>query len=235
MQYLDQSNRSRLEERIISDVLESSSLDQLGALNATNLTDINITEITDIIDTNFTQGTNTSDVGSSNTTSSSVTANIINLITETEDEILLYMTLCQKEQTAGIETYLEVRDEYGDSSADSMSFNWNRCWSEDIRTVWGPKGFVFLPPPKVIKASHPSQQAAAVETEFVRILNEEENLCLEAGGEEGECFEKGIAEASVSAGNICHDNVEATSWFFFTIMTTVGKSTHLTFSMQPLP
>jgi len=42
------------------------------------------------------------------------------------------------------------------------------------------------------------------------------------GREEGECFEQALQEAIEDTGNICHDNVEGTSWFFFTIMTTVG-------------
>jgi len=61
-----------------------------------------------------------------------------------------------------------------------------------------------------------------VETEFIRILNETEKECLKYGGEEIECFEQGLEEASATAGDICHDHVEGTSWFFFTMMMTIG-------------
>jgi len=228
LKYMNQANRSIFEERIKSDILSSSTLDVLEALNATNLTDTNSPTTPNETDT--TQDSGPFDfmfANATNNASDIIASNIINLIVETEDEILLYMTQCQKEQNDEIQTYLEVRDDYGNTGADSLSFNWVRCWPEKIDTIWGDTQFVFFPSRSLIQASHPSQQEAFVENEFARILEDEETKCLESGGDSNECFEQALEEASAATGDVCHANVEGTSWFFFTIMTTVGKSTFL--------
>ncbi|CAJ1954002.1 unnamed protein product [Cylindrotheca closterium] len=224
LNYMNQANRSIFEERIKSDILSSSTLDTLEGLNLTNVTDMNAT--TTVNETDATEGTGAFDFSFANATnnaSDTIASNIINLIVETEDEILLYMTQCQKEQNDEIQAYLEVRDAHGDTGADSLSFNWIRCWPEKIDTIWGDTQFVFFPSRSLIQASHPNQQEAFVESEFARILEEEEATCLESGEDSNEeCFEQAIEAASAGTGDVCHANVEGTSWFFFTIMTTVG-------------
>jgi len=252
IQYLSQSNRSLFEERINLYLLASSKLEELKTLNETNITDANMTDpflnFTALNETETMQGTTnvfnlvyanatnvTLDLSNSSNSTSNHTTNstedifpsIINytledVVTETEEDILLYITQCQANQTADIQTYLEEEAKHGDTSTNSLSFNWNRCWSKEIDDVWGSATFVFFPPSDLIAASHPLQQAATLETEFLRILTESETACLDDGGDETECFEQALEDASAFTGDICHDNVEGTSWFFFTVMTTVG-------------
>jgi len=191
-QYLEQTDYTKFEERINEYILISSR----DAANITNITNTSV-----INNLNYTIG---------------------DILDETKEELYLSMLKCQQEQHSETAAYMDVRQEDGPDAADSLRFNWNRCWSEGIRAKYGDRLAVYFPPNHLVEASHPAQQEAAVETEFIRILNEEESKCLELGGQEDECFEQALLEASEGAGNICNDNVEATSWFFFTIMTTVG-------------
>lgn len=193
-----------------------------------NLTNASATNITlDLSNANHTN--NTEDMLDDHTNSTEdIFPSIINytledVVMETEEDILHYITQCQADQNAEIQTYLEEEAKYGDISASTMTFKWNRCWSHDINKVWGSTSFVFFPPMELIEASRPSQQAASLETEFVRILDESEKACLDYGGDETGCFEEALQDAVAATGDICHDNVEGTSWFFFTIMTTIGK------------
>ncbi|CAJ1954000.1 unnamed protein product [Cylindrotheca closterium] len=240
IQYLSQSNRSLFEERINLYLLASSRFEELEALNETNMTDpyLNFTTVngtetiqgsTNIFSsiananaTNVTLGLDSNSTANHTIFSPIMNYTLDDVVTETEQDILMYITQCQAKQTADIQIYLEDEANYGESSTSSLSFNWNRCYAKEINEVWGSTRFVFFPPPELIEASHPSQQEAAVETEFVRILNESEKACLGDGGDEEECFEQALEDAAGAAGDVCHDNVEGTSWFFFTIMTTVG-------------
>lgn len=195
-----------------------------------NLTNASATIITlDLSNANHTTN-NTEDnmLDDHNSSTADSSPSIINytledVVMEIEEDILQYITQCQADQNAEIQTYLEEEAKYGDISDNTLTFKWNRCWSNDINKVWGSTSFVFFPPMELIEASRPSQQAAALETEFVRILDESEKACLDYGGDETGCFEQALQDAVAATGDICHDNVEGTSWFFFTIMTTIGK------------
>ncbi|CAJ1954001.1 unnamed protein product [Cylindrotheca closterium] len=250
VQYLNQSNRSLFEERINMYILASSRLEGRDSLNATDggdtvmtdpSTNVNGTKSTDtdytpvnetIPSTNnffnraFSSTTNIAlELGSNSTanhTNRTDNYTFSDLVMETEEDALLYMTQCQKEKTTDIQTYLQLRNAQVSPTDDPMTFNWNRCWSKEMNDIWGPSRFAFFPTPELIEASRPAQQEATLENEFIRILNETEKACLDDGGEENECFELALEEASERAGDICHDNVEGTSWFFFSVMTTIG-------------
>ena len=203
-QYLNQTNHTQFEERILDYIIDTSGLDDL---DASNFTDANITAVND---TNVV----TPDIGYA----------LDDILLENEEQLLTFMIRCQNEQNDKTEAFLGVNEEYGSTAAGSLTFNWNRCWSEPIRAIWGDTTAVYFPPESLIAASRPDQQGYAVETEFVRILEEEELKCIMDGGDSEDCFEQGLEAATALAANVCKENIEATSWFFFTIMTTIGKS-----------
>jgi ElaB/YqjD/DUF883 family membrane-anchored ribosome-binding protein len=105
---------------------------------------------------------------------------------------------------------------------DSLSFNWNRCWKYNNH---GPR-FIFYPTKDMIVAAQPDSQSAYFKQEWQNMQTDLYDKYLTQYGanvtsdEQYQAFIQSVQEAS--GGSVCSENVGGTSWFFFTIMTTVG-------------
>jgi hypothetical protein len=196
--YEQEPNRTTLEDRLNLHLSSSS-------------TDINTT---------FTNSTGTN---ATVTNSTNYTYSLDDAITETHSDILTYMKACQHEIVPSVTQYLESLQEQDSSASSSLSFNWIRCWKDTLNDEWGSIDFIFFPSERLIAASRPERQAQTYLEEWQRVQQELYEALLPENATEAEkdmVFEQAALEAS--GGAVCHDNVEGTSWFFFTIMTTVG-------------
>eukprot|EP00980_Cylindrotheca_fusiformis_P020276 scaffold7330_cov146-Cylindrotheca_fusiformis.AAC.15 len=200
--YQQDPNRTTLEERLNLYLSETNNSTVDGI--ATNATDFNAT----------------------NSTTPYTLEDVVN---ETQAELMTYMENCQREFAPEVTQYLASEGNFSSSASSGLSFNWNRCWNDDIDDKWGSETFVFFPSKKLIAASRPDSQAQTYLDEWERDQNEiyERYLAENSNATEEEkdtLFEQAAKEAT--GGGVCHDNVEGTSWFFFTVMTTVGMCYH---------
>lgn len=111
---------------------------------------------------------------------------------------------------------------------ESLSFNWNRCWNSTLYD----SNFPFHPSDEIVEAVRPESQenfykeAWDVSQQAFYAEYRPENATVE---EERQAFLRSIQDAT--AVDACRPNTAGTAWFFFTIMTTVGKFVQST----PLP
>jgi hypothetical protein len=163
------------------------------------------------------------DMNTTFTNSTNYTYSLGDAITETQSDILTYMKACQHEIVPSVTQYLESRQEQDSSASSSLSFNWNRCLRDDLSDEWGSVDFIFFPSESLIFASRPERQAQVYLEEWQRVQQDlYESLVPENATEAEKDLAFRLSALEASGGAVCADNVEGTSWFFFTIMTTVG-------------
>lgn len=191
--YQDEPNRTTLEDRLDLFLISSNSTSIIeNNNNSTNST--NATEYT-----------------------------LEDVIEDTDTDLLNYMMECQSDYAPSVTLFLESQSDYDSSAGSDLSFNWNRCWRDFIDDEWGSESFIFFPSPRLILASRPERQAQTYADEWLRVQTELFEASLPENATQAErdrLFESAAMEAT--GGAVCHDNVEGTSWFFFTVMTTVG-------------
>ncbi len=104
---------------------------------------------------------------------------------------------------------------------ESLRFNWNRCWDTEI---FGNSNLVVHPTEAQKIAATPAAQEEyfnEVWTSMQVDLYQQYLPPNPTSEEEEEAFLRSVQEATgVSA---CTENTGGTAWFFFTIMTTIGK------------
>ena len=137
-----------------------------------------------------------------------------------------FMQQCTALYEDEVAIFYELETNHSNAAGESMSFNWNRCWPKDLidKMLASPgKGYVFYPSQEVIEASHPDQQGATFEQRWHESQQElyQEYLPENAtADDQWQAFLKSTQDASAS--DTCIINTAGTTWFFFTVMTTVG-------------
>jgi hypothetical protein len=127
-----------------------------------------------------------------------------------------HMADCSKEAQELVNVVLDFWNQTSLATATQrLTFNWIRCWNE---TELGPVR-TFSPSPLQVKAA--ANQSSFYESSwkedqgrlFREYLEDDYISSLEA-------FNRSVAEATGS--DYCEENIGATAWFWFTVMTTVG-------------
>ena len=171
---------------------------------------------------------NLTDNSSSNSTTSNTISEefVDNLIEELSvvsfADIRDFVEECSQDFVGPAERAQQIR-ENATGAFDDFSFNWNRCWPNELREEnW----LIFYPSRELIVASRPEEQEATFIAEWDKVQQEIYQDLLESlppnatDDDIYEAFLTSVDEAS--GGGSCDFNIGGTVWFFFTVMTTVG-------------
>jgi hypothetical protein len=117
-----------------------------------------------------------------------------------------------------LEAYQQVAENNSATASQSLRFNWNRCWElkDDAQ-------FEFYPTWEMVYAARPHAQADYYTREWTTMQQELYQAYLPSNATEGEQYEAFLRSIEDATGaDACEENMAATAWFFFTIMTTMG-------------
>jgi hypothetical protein len=145
------------------------------------------------------------------------------LIEINRTELERALTECAQSFMEDIQAFQEVSANNSEAF-DSLSFNWNRCWP-----LKSAPQFIFYPTEEMILLANPYQQEEYYKEEWTTMQQELYERYLPPNAteeEEYDAFLRSIEEATGS--DACEENMGGTTWFFFTIMTTVGYGNQVT-------
>ncbi|KAG7338840.1 ion channel [Nitzschia inconspicua] len=128
------------------------------------------------------------------------------------------LTECVNSFIPEVEAFDEASNNYSSVAAQSMSFNWNRCWP-----MRQQRQLILYPTMEMIEAARPEAQADYFQQQWAIVQQQlyQDYLPVNATeDEELEAFQRSVQDAT--GADACDENLGATAWFFFTIMTTVG-------------
>jgi hypothetical protein len=149
------------------------------------------------------------------------TTGLLQATSQTLSQILLRLALCATDAEISAERVAILRKAIEDEAVSGdLTFNWIRCWNQTELGTNTP-----------LRPTAEHLEAAANQSEFyteeweadrARITSEYlENVENVTAAEIGKARQYGIDTAT--GGNDCNANSAGTSWFWFTVMTTVGK------------